>query len=492
MKSYRMKSGRKKNRAEPIPNETTMRPALKVLFAGIFTSIGYYLGIQHALLFYGNQLSSVASVDPSLPPLELLSGSKSRHNITKSQNLAPIDSNSAVFRLHEHVHLSEDPDLYRKLVHPPVRKLLEEGEVKGCPKDPVKPYLDILKNIDKNPSFYEDSSIKNNKSDCPVVFLFYFEGGSKVARTFFEFYSNIETKRCLNFIVSSRWKDHEETKEIVKSHGYTIVGAHYPRQDKTISMSLDKIKKQYGDDVLVSVNDLDHLLVWFDEKSKPHRYSSYTDMVRLYAYELLSTEGCSDQNVHEKYVAPCTCLMEDNKKYVSTIEKNGVVWSEYGFTNRFHPTANFFLDRTNESKEEKKNSQYAYSIGTVFANLRRYERDIITHHKIGYKSKKQFSRAKMAGVIHARSDNMIQSLAKYQHFLQAASLNHFRDNEITIGDAMGCAVVDTRGILRNERTCRKVKEFANILAIGHQKLACLNAGYSDEHCISDMTCCLTY
>ena len=64
---------------------------------------------------------------------------------------------------------------------------------------------------------------------------------------------------------------------------------------------------------------------------------------------------------------------------------------------------------------------------------RNHQRDIITHHKIGYKSKKQFSRAKMAGVIHARSDNMIQSLAKYQHFLQAASLNHFRDNEITIG-----------------------------------------------------------
>jgi hypothetical protein len=59
-------------------------------------------------------------------------------------------------------------------------------------------------------------------------------------------------------------------------------------------------------------------------------------------------------------------------------------------------------------------------------------------------------------------------------------------------DAMGCSVVDTHGILKNEKTCRKVKEFANILSIGHQKLACLNAGYSEEHCMSDFSCCLTY
>ena len=59
-------------------------------------------------------------------------------------------------------------------------------------------------------------------------------------------------------------------------------------------------------------------------------------------------------------------------------------------------------------------------------------------------------------------------------------------------DAMGCSVVGTHDILKNERTCRKVKEFANILSIGHQKLACLNAGYSEEHCMNDFSCCLTY
>ena len=172
----------------------------------------------------------------------------------------------------------------------------------------------------------------------------------------------------------------------------------------------------------------------------------------------------------------------------------------------------------------------------------------------------------MSGVIHARSDNMIQTLTKYQHFLfHSMQKNGFRSDQATVAgtclapsavacfkklrlflesrmdsihtvmeqvishqffplpfplfrfqstqticattppydtrqhhnrmankDAMGCSVVNTHDILKNERTCRKVKEFANILSIGHQKLACLNAGYSEEHCMNDFSCCLTY
>uniref|UniRef100_A0A7S4AGX9 Uncharacterized protein n=1 Tax=Pseudo-nitzschia australis TaxID=44445 RepID=A0A7S4AGX9_9STRA len=474
-----------------------MRSSQKLLFAFIFTAIGYYLGSLHTLATYGDHSSSTPietylSQSQSQSHLSKIAQSKGQRNITEINGSRDEIEDASAFRLHEHIHLSEDLDLYRKLVHPPLRELLEKGEVADCPTDPVKPYFDILKNIDENPLFYEDDhGGKNSDQTCPVVFLFYFEGGSKVARTFFDFYSNIQTKRCLNFIVSSRWIESEETRDIVDTHGYTIVGKHYPKQDKTISMSLHAIKEQYGDDVLVSVNDLDHLLVWFDLEGKPHRYSSYTDMVRLYVYELLSTPGCSDQNVYEKYVVPCTCLMKENKKYTSTIQDD-VLWSEYGVTNRFHPTANFYLNRSMEIRAEKRDSEYAYSIGTVFSNLRKYDGDIITHHKICWRTKKVYSRAKMCGIIHARSDNMVQSLAKYQHFLQAAELNIYRSNSATIGDAMGCSVVDTHGIIENERTCRKVKEFANILAIGHQKLACLNAGYSEEHCTSDMSCCLTY
>mmetsp|Transcript_22127 Transcript_22127/g.54756 ORF Transcript_22127/g.54756 Transcript_22127/m.54756 type:complete len:495 (+) Transcript_22127:149-1633(+) len=464
------------------------------VYAVLFLALGYYLGSQR-------QLSHLISHDdtPDLLSSSLdgfvpkkVGPSPSGNQVSNANKNATKNDHqySSTFRLHPSIEISEDPELFKKLVYPGVRKFAEAGEVEGCPLAPVQPYIDILKNIEEDPLYYEDGHGKNNQT-CPVVYLFYFEGGSKIADTFFDFYSNIKTKRCLNFIVSSRWIDQPGTKEMAASNGYTIVGKHFPKQDKTISSTLYEIQKQYGDDVLVSVNDLDHLLVWFDDSGKTHRYSSYTDMVRLYAYELLSTPGCSNQNVMEKYVVPCTCLMEENIKYISTAE-NGVIWSEYGTTNRFHPTGNFYLDRR-MTRRDDGDSNYVYSIGTVFANLRKYEGDIITHHKICYKSKKVFSRAKMSGVIHARSDNMIQTLTKYQHFLfHSMQKNGFRSDQATVADAMGCSVVDTHDILKNERTCRKVKEFANILSIGHQKLACLNAGYSEEHCMNDFSCCLTY
>jgi len=376
---------------------TKIASASNPIVAVFFLAVGYYLGSQHALIVsYNNSSSSSSSssstgfIHSQVPPSKSFATSKNQAADTAPSKLFATSKNyqvaninttgdgtkdASAFRLHPHIELSEDPGLFRKIVYPLVRKLVESGEVTNCPLAPVKPYLDILKNIEESPSYYEDSNVKNSNQTCPVVFLFYFEGGSGMAETFFDFYSNIRTKRCLNFIVSSRWKDHEQTKKI-EDNGYTIVGASYPEQTQTISMSLDEIKKQYGDDVLVSVNDLDHLLVWFDLAGKPHRYSIYTEMVKLYAYELLSTRGCSNQNVHEKYVVPCTCLMEKNEKYISTTE-DGVVWSEYGVTNRFHPTANFYLNKSLETKAEK--SPYAYSVGTVFANLRLYEVSPLSH-----------------------------------------------------------------------------------------------------------------
>ena len=41
----------------------------------------------------------------------------------------------------------------------------------------------------------------------------------------------------------------------------------------------------------------------------------------------------------------------------------------------------------------------------------------------------------MVGMIHARTDNMIQSLAKYQHFLKNSLKNAHRDSESTIAGA---------------------------------------------------------
>lgn len=48
----------------------------------------------------------------------------------------------------------------------------------------------------------------------------------------------------------------------------------------------------------------------------------------------------------------------------------------------------------------------------------------------------------MAGVIHARSDNMIQSLTKYQHFLNnGMKLNGFRKDDVTISGTCKLSLV---------------------------------------------------
>ena len=363
-------SGKSRTKRRKEPGRALAIPT--PVYAVFCLVLGYYLGSQREVMkaIDNDPAPIVSSLNGFLESKVVPSAFVNPVSNGNTNTTQKAKDNSGIFRLHPSIELSEDPKLYKELVYPPVRKLVESGEVKGCDPGPVKPYLDILRNIDKDPLYYEDGNPENNQT-CPVVYLFYFEGGSKIADTFFDFYSNIKTKRCLNFIVSSRWINQPGTKEMAEKNGYKIVGKHALKQDKTISSTLYEIQKQYGDDVLVSVNDLDHLLIWFDDSGQAHRYSSYTDMVRLYAHELLSTKGCSNQNVKEKYVIPCTCLMENNEKYVSR-QEDGVIWSEYGDTNRFHPTGNFYLNRSLAIRGDG-DSDYVYSIGTVFANLRKYE-----------------------------------------------------------------------------------------------------------------------
>eukprot|EP00536_Pseudo-nitzschia_multiseries_P013513 jgi/Psemu1/35404/gm1.35404_g len=340
--------------------------------------LGFFLGSQKSLISsynaYNSDLQSTAVLSPQKQVLDDFappnkSVNKPVNTPVTTVGVKPIkmeEEEESVFRLHEHIRLTEDPLLYKSIVYPRVKELLARGAKEGCAAEELQPYFDILKNIEENPLYYEGDNNKLKDSEtCPVVFLYYFEGGLKMANKFFKFYSNIKNRRCLQFIVSKRYLDHPETREIVQTHGYSIVGGAAVQQGKTILNGLNETKKTFGDQVVVSVNDLDHLLVWFDLNNKPHRYSSYTDIVRLYVYELLITTGCPDEkNVRERFVVPCTCLMENNAKYISTVEE-GIVWSEYGVTNRFHPTANFFLNKT-----LKGIATHAKSVGTVFANLR--------------------------------------------------------------------------------------------------------------------------
>ncbi len=338
------------------------------VFALLCLATGFFLGSQLQVL---KQLQD--DYTPLSASLDSFVSSKHPPSNTTAETKSQSDNRndkSGAFRLHPTITIAENPELYKELVHSKAKELVEHGKVDGCDQTLVEPYLEILRNIEKEPLFYEDGHIANNEA-CPLIFMFYFEGGSFIADTFFEYYSNIKTKRCINFIVAKKWMQIPETREMAESRGYKILDRHMPKQDKCISQNLYGIQKKFGDDTLVSVNDLDHLLVWFDNNGTAYRYSSYTDMVRMYVVELLTTEGCSDQQVKERYVVPCTCLMEDNQKYLSRHE-DGVIWSEYGVTNRFHPTGNFYLNRTFHRPEDGRES-YVYSISTVFANLRKYQ-----------------------------------------------------------------------------------------------------------------------
>ncbi|OEU19091.1 hypothetical protein FRACYDRAFT_237384 [Fragilariopsis cylindrus CCMP1102] len=523
---------------------TTTKSTTNYIFVFCLLGIGYYLGCQHSLIIASTTQTSTSTTPQSTPQsTQSLPGLNSFASSSLSKRSSNANSASS-FQLHEHITLIEDRSKFQKIMIPKVHKLLTEENIKKlklkCPKEvrdnELQPYIDILINIQQNSSYYEsaqNNSNTTNSTNCPVLFLYYYEGGTQMTKTWLEYYSNIKTKQCINFIVNKRTLENQinTTRLLKDQYGYNIIGSKsYVKQDKTISMSLGEIKKQYNDNVVVSVNDLDHLLVWFDNgggeppydrngtatkvKSKPYRYSTYTDIVMTYIYELLSTPGCpNEKNVHEKYVVPCTCLMHNNDVYESTVidhttgikTPDRMIWSEYGITNRFHPTANFYLNRSQENSTVNSNgtsqfqNNYAYTIGTVYSNLKNYNYDMITHHKIGYKTHKIYARAIHVGIIHARSTNMIQSLVKYHHFLSNQHTNMFRSSSSieSINDALGCSIDNTQAIINNEKKCRKVKEFANILVIGHQKRSCLTAGQSsdyinEQHCISDMTCCLTY
>lgn len=339
------------------------------VFALFCLFLGFFLGSQLQVIkqLHNDPTPLSSSLENFVSSKQLPSNTTTAETKTKTDNRR---DKSGAFQLHPTITIAEDPELYKELVNTKAKELVEHGKVDDCNQTLVEPYLQILRNIEKDPLFYEDGNTANDEA-CPLVFMFYFEGGSFIADTFFEYYSNIKTKRCINFIVSRKWMAIPETREMAESKGYKILEKHMPKQDKCISQNLYVIQEKFGDDTLVSVNDLDHLLVWFDKNGTAHRYSSYTDMVRMYVVELLTTKGCSNQQVKEKYVAPCTCLMEDNQKYVSRHE-DGVIWSEYGVTNRFHPTGNFYLDRKFHRKDDGSES-YVYSISTVFANLRKYE-----------------------------------------------------------------------------------------------------------------------
>ena len=187
----------------------------------------------------------------------------------------------------------------------------------------------------------------------------------------------------------------------------------------------------------------------------------------------------------ERYNIPCTCLLEDNSRYVS-LEEDSLIYSEYGRTNKFHSTANFYL----RNGKPLGAIEDEWKTGTVYANLRGFQQDAITHHKIAYKTKGNVrGEAAHIGVLHFRSDSYLTTTTKYMHFLKNNGL--FSNDKAAVEDVMVCATASTEQLFKENKRCRAVKEIANIVSQVHQKQLCLDAGYSENHCANELTCCLT-
>lgn len=440
--------------------------------------------------------------DVFAPPVSLSSNSTAlprAGSTTAAVASMPVDNTGSTFTLHQRLQVKEDESLFDSEFRPKIDSLLNEydagtSSLKECKDTDLEPYLGILRHLHSNPRYYEQNDEERYDWKCPVVLLFYYESGTKTLfDRWVQYYSRIKQRRCIKVIAPRRYRNVTDIHTMTDL-GYELIGPDWPvKQDKVININLDLIQKDdehYGEDTPVSINDLDHLMVWFSSDGKPYRYSSYSDMVALYVYELLEkgmgkTSSCGNQMMAERYNVPCSCLIEDNTRYIS-LEGEDILFSQYGKTNKFHSTANFYLRNGPPSGINLDE----WSTGTVYANLRGFDQDAITHHKIAYKTKGQKKEAAShAGVLHFRSDGYLTSTTKYMHFLLSNGL--FSSDQATVVDVIICATASTAKLFTENKRCRAAKEMANIISQVHQKRLCLDAGYSEEHCSNELTCCLT-
>ena len=194
----------------------------------------------------------------------------------------------------ERMGVLEDPNLFRKYFHPLITSFLKtyslvdkastskEYSTKGVESK----YLELLKSIvsQEKPTDYKET--------CPVIVLFYYHEGSINMQSLTQYYEKFGTN-CIHFAVG---KEFHNSKTVTRYEGlgYNFIKSDETTQNPIILDGLKALAKMYGNDTLVSVNDLDHLLVWKD-KGRYYQYSSYNDFVLVYLHGFLSTEGCQNK-----------------------------------------------------------------------------------------------------------------------------------------------------------------------------------------------------
>ena len=114
-------------------------------------------------------------------------------------------------------------------------------------------------------------------------------------------------RAVIKFAVPWDFVDSDQIDFYKKNYGIQFIqsSARYSDQNKVINDALSLIRDSCGPYCLVSVNDMDHYLVWQNSGSGPtelesaskkfYRYSSYPDAAMLYMYSFLSAPGCGNK-----------------------------------------------------------------------------------------------------------------------------------------------------------------------------------------------------
>ena len=194
---------------------------------------------------------------------------------------------------------------------------------------------------------------------------------------------------------------------------------------------------------------------------------------------LSSSAATKTKNVREAMVAPCTCLLENNTAYRQIREP---FFSEYGKTNMFHPSMNFWV-----------HPKFVDSVGTVFSNLDS-PLNAVAHHTMGeHLPLFELTNPITPSVLHLRKmGGILPSLGRYAEFLDGDKRNYWSSNDGTIAEARACVRRHPKWVIQNKRVCGKVKEISNILASLRQRNRCLDAGVDRFICDVELPCCVTF